>query len=215
MKRNFNPRKATEVFWICVEGECEKFYFEHLQKLINSSGLKVSVKFYITIEKKPDSYINSYKPAGRIFFVWDRESNSDQDSRRFQKTLETISTLASQYDIKPGYTHFTFELWILLHLEEFFAPQNRKENYLSPINQWTGFHFESLDDYKSERNFKRVLDSLTLEHVKMAVARGKRIRDTKEERDLRSIGRYKVSDQNPDLMLHECIQSIFTICGVV
>jgi len=215
MNRKSELRKATEAFWICVEGECEKLYFDRLEKLINESNLKVSVKFFTTIEKNPEQYIKSYKPEGRIFFVWDREGNTDEYMKNFQKTLQTLSTLASHYDIKPGYSHFTFELWILLHLGEMYAPQNKKEDYLKYINQWTGKKFESLKEYKSQKNFKSILESLELEHVKNAIERGEKIRNSKGENEFRCIGKYKVCDQNPDLMIHECILSIFKICGVV
>lgn len=46
-------RKTQKSYFISVEGETEKWYFEHLEKLINACETrKQDVKFKIVIEKK-------------------------------------------------------------------------------------------------------------------------------------------------------------------
>ena len=48
-----------------------------------------------------------------------------------------------------------------------------RTQYLSPLNRAYNTNFENLEEYKQENNFKKLLRSLTLEHVRQAVKRSK------------------------------------------
>ncbi len=214
MKKKSKDRKSVKAFWFCVEGECEKFYFDHLQKLINDADPKNAAEFIIKIDPNFASYIRSKDPRGTVFFVWDREGNSAEDALLFQKRMKTVFDADSRYDAYPGYTHLTFELWILLHFGEFCAPCSRKEGYLRLLNDHSSQKFESLKEYKQEKNFRKVLEQISLENVKEAVERGKRIREMKTEHGEKpeTFGKFQTYGSNPDLLLHQCVEKILREC---
>lgn len=70
-----------------------------------------------------------------------------------------------------SYCNYCFELWMVLHKRACNGPLSHRSQYLGPINQAFGEHFENLDQYKHENDFKRCLSGITVEDVKNAVKR--------------------------------------------
>lgn len=200
---------------MCVEGECENLYFEHLKKLINQSNSKYLVDFQTKVERSLHSFLSVYRPDCPVFYVWDHESTGIEDESNFEKAFHEILKFRKTYDIQPGYTHLTFELWILLHRGTVPAV-GQKNNYLTIINDYYNKEFKNLSHYKQKDNFKQMLDSISLEDVKLAIERGDFIRKQKSERHERPrvYGCYKTYSIDPDLFLHECVKRIMKECKV-
>ena len=60
---------------------------------------------------------------------------------------------------------------MILHKADCNGEKKDRRQYLSPINNAYHEHFENLDEYKQKDNFKRVLNQLSLDDVKMAIQR--------------------------------------------
>ena len=87
--------KQNKLYYFSVEGYNEKWYFEHLQKLINNSDeSKYNVQFDIKIDRSPLSRkksINVPVFSGqklRLFHIVDYESNDPEHVKQFSGLLD-------------------------------------------------------------------------------------------------------------------------------
>ena len=219
-------RKESRLIYMSVEGvNCERLYFEHLKKLINSSGKN---KYNLALTPKVVAPLdfakrNSYKPKDKaILFmhIQDIEDYNDEVQRRkFLSLIDDMRKAETIFDIKYqlGYSNYTFELWMLLHVTDMNYSVQDRYAYLAPIKQHFHKQYRSLDDFKREEEFQSILDTyVTLESVKTAVERANRIVASNGEQgktcdDYRGIRFYH---DNPDLSIHEVVLKIFEICGM-
>ena len=169
-------RKTTQKYYFSVEGETEKWYFDWLQEKINKEP---AAKHKVSIDSKIQNPIKRAKSINvltktEIIHVFDYESNDEVHTVQFIKTLDSLkdtSKLGKQIKYYPGYSNFTFELWMVLHKAECNAPLVHRRQYLDPINKAYDENFENLDQYKHEANFKRVLGKISLPEVIAAINR--------------------------------------------
>ena len=220
---SMNLRKPNNKYNLSVEGETEKWYFEWLQKEINAcSTAACTVSFgNLKIEKDPIKYAKGLIGIGKLtaVHICDKESNDQVHETQFLNTLKKLKASRSigkrlKYDL--GYSNYTFDLWIILHkadCRQCFADRSR---YIGTINSAYGEHFEDMDEYKHERNFKRILSRLTIEDVQRAVTRAQYIRaHNLANCTKRSIYGYDYFDENPDLAIQNFVEKVLKDAGVM
>lgn len=207
-----------------MEGQTEKWYFEHLQKLINDDeNIPYKVKFEIKINH---SVISSAKNLTlpykmKAFHICDYESKDMLHIEQFKKVLEELKNVRKinkNLSYKLGYSNLTFDLWIILHKKMQRKLVNHRKNYIADINLAYNENFETIDKYKEEENFKKVLEKITLQDVKTAIKNGNEIRKFNEEnnnKERRSFGQVIYYLNNPDVTINECVEQILNECGVV
>lgn len=225
-------KKESRQFNISVEGvNCEKMYFEHLAYLINNSGTNT---YNLKIDPKKMSPLeyakrNAYKPVEKrknqknipYIHIQDIEDYYDDFQRaKFFGMIDDMRTAESQFRItyELGYSNYTFELWMLLHVADMdYAIRDRKA-YLAPINRWFNRNYSNLDEFKQNEEFQSILDEfVTLDSVKQAVHRAEGIveknrTDGKVRETYKRITFYR---DNPDVSVHEIIKMIFEVCEVI
>lgn len=113
-----------------------------------------------------------------------------------------------------GYSNLSFELWIILHKTDFNAQVSNCSGYLRYINSCYDENFESLNEYKEEQNFKRLLCKLNIENVKAALKRANKIQENNKLRGYREINyrNYKYIRENPSLSLGDIFSEILNDC---
>ena len=197
-------RKESRQFNISVEGiNCEKMYFEHIAKRnahrpVEQRGSKKLP--YIHVQDIEDFYDNSQKT-------------------KFYKVLDEMQTAEDKFGIsyELGYSNYTFELWILLHVADMSHSVQNRYAYLSLINKYFNRSFTHIDDFKRADEFQRILDEfVTLDSVKSAIARAEMI-TAANEKDKKKREVYKgfsFCRDNPDITVHEAVKLIFDVCGV-
>lgn len=213
-------KKEKLTYHFSVEGESEKRYLDWLQRAINAEQrAKYMVKMDVKIQSDPVKRMKGMVVLGRtqITHVFDREGNDDVHARRFEMTLQRMKKaqdMGKNIRYTLGYSNFTFELWMILHKADCFAAKTHRGQYLAPLNQAYGQNFESLDQYKREGNFQRILDALTLEDVRDAIRRGEMITRRNQEQGfvLQKQSGYSYYLENPSLSLWEVVKAIFTDC---
>ncbi len=215
-------RKTTQKYYFSVEGETEKWYFDWLQEKINSEP---AAKHKVSIDSKIQNPIKRAKSINvltktEIIHVFDYESNDEVHTVQFIKTLDSLkdtSKLGKQIKYYPGYSNFTFELWMVLHKAECNAPLVHRRQYLEPINKAYGEKFENLDQYKHEANFKRVLGKISLPEVIAAINRSKVIVQKNMENGLvlQQYKGYQYYRENPALSVWESIEKILKYCELL
>lgn len=217
-------RKECNKYYLSVEGETEKWYFEHLQELINNTiELPYTVKLDIRINKSIISSAKSIPAPFKIkaFHICDYESNNDIHIKQFEsilKDLKNVKKIKKNINYKLGYSNFAFDLWIILHKKQQKSAVSHRKQYIIGINKAYNEKFQFIDDYKEEKNFKRILSKISLDDVIEAVNNGNEIRKMNEEnsRDkYRKYGQFEFYTENPDMTINECVEQILKECGAI
>lgn len=154
-----------------------------------------------------------------ITHVFDYESNDDVLTERFKMTLDRMKqaqSLGKQIKYYNGYSNFTFELWMVLHKIDCNGSLSHRRQYITYINSAYNEKFEVLDQYKHEANFKRVLGKLSLDNVKDAIERSKKIMQRNQEcgYTLQQYRAYYYYKENPSLYIWGAIEKILRDCGL-
>jgi len=219
-EKNSRPaRKENIQFFANVEGNCEEAYLQHLTKLIHPCG-NANAVIKCFQERKLQSFRKRMAVLrGDFFFhLWDRESETRETSSNFEKTFAALNSLkkdAHPMKILSGYSHLSFDLWIIFHKKPMNGYLSHVDAYLEHINKSFGFTFQSMKTYKQKENFARVLEKISLNDVKEAIQRAKEIRLHQEQNSTPQMcGKIAVYHTNPDLLIHECIAIILKSCGI-
>lgn len=217
-------KKVCNKYYLSVEGETEKWYFEHLQMLINNKEeLSYTVKFDIKINKSIISRAKSISAPYKVkvFHICDYESNDESHRIQFDNILNelrNVKKINRNINYKLGYNNFSFELWIILHKGKCAKHFSHRRQYLEKINEFYGENFESLTSYKEERNFNKILNQITLDDVIQAVKNGKEIRDINikdSSQNYRKNGNFEYYTENPDMTIYECVGQVLSECGLL
>ncbi len=108
------------------------------------------------------------------------------------------------------------EKWYLEWLQRRGALVHRR-HYLEHLNRAYDEGFESLDEYKQEDGFRRVLAKLTLGDVRQAIRRAEAITQ-KSQADgcvLQQYKGYEYYRENPSLSVWRSIRQILDDCGLL
>lgn len=191
-------KKLTNKYYFSTEGETEKAYLDHLQKLINQeAGIVKKVSFYAK-KSKPDSFVktlNTIDPIKATHF-FDFESPQKDGVSSFENVLQRLDTARKSgkvFDYQNGYSNLSFELWILLHKTDCNGSVANVKDYLQLINKAFQLQFAGLSEYKEERNFKKVLDKISINDVFAAVKRCKTIMKSNEDSERKQRAKYGYS----------------------
>ncbi len=213
-------RKEKKTYYFSVEGDTEAWYLEWLQKTINEDPqARYTVKLEKKVEKDPQAQVKRMTVMGKtdIVHFFDYESNDEEHVRRFRTTLDNMKkaqSMGKNIRYHLGYSNFTFDLWMILHKQECTGSLTHRNQYLDRINRAYEEHFGSMDEYKRENNFKRILSKLTLDNVRSAIRRAKIIMQ-ENERNGFVLQRYKCFEyyrENPSLSVWESIERILEDC---
>ena len=228
-------KKESVQFHMSVEGKnCETLYFSHLREIINHSDRN---KYNLKLNPKrmsPSAFAKrnghlpkgGYMPKGKrkeqslpFIHIQDIEDYYDKEQQdKFYRLIDEIRKTERDFhlDYQLGYSNYTFELWILLHVADMATPVRSREAYLAPINRYFSRNFTSLDDFKSESEFQKILDEyITLDSVFLAIERAERIvEQNKKQKRAENYKKVVFFHDNPDISVHDVVKLIFEVCGV-
>ena len=216
-------RKENRTYYFSVEGETEKWYLDWLQRTVNAEPkAKYTVKLNSKIQKDPLAYAKGLTIVGKaeITHIFDYESEEEIHAKQFKTVLTRMKeaqSIGKSIKYQLGYSNFTFELWMILHMTDCSSTLIHRRQYLAFLNRAYSENFENLDQYKHEDNFKRILGKLTLKHVHQAIQRSKTIMWRNQESGyvLQQYKGYKYYKENPSLTIWMQIEKILCECGLV
>ena len=116
-----------------------------------------------------------------------------------------------------GYSNYTFELWMLLHVADITHVIQDRHSYLPLINRWFHRNYTDIDEFKSHNEFQKNLDEyVTLDSIIQAICRAKRIVDNnrKERKIMEKHNDFYFYRDNPDVTVHNVVQIIFDVCEI-
>jgi hypothetical protein len=215
--------RSNVKFYISTEGNTEKWYFEHLRRLINeNTGTLYNLSCKPEQCKSPKKYIKNKNLIEETYFhIFDYESNASEHEALLESILREIKDIninpyfKNKIICKAGYSNLSFDLWILLHKIKFISPLPHRNRYLQHINRAYIINFESMDKYKQEENFKKqILEKIALADVFNAIKYAKEIKLSNEQtsKSSKEIHGFKYFTDNPDLSIHECVEEILNKC---
>lgn len=214
-------RKQNLKIYFSVEGETEQWYLTWLQQQINGQeNSKFNVKFDIKVQKDPVKRVKSVSFFGKATFIhfFDFESQESKHVKQVQNTLGRMKECQSlkRVSYKMAYSNFAFELWVLLHKCCLLQSLTHRDQYLNEINRVFGEKFENLQQYKHEKEFKRILQKLNFEDVLLAIENAKKIENQNiQYHQRRGYKGYYYFGENPSLSVGQIIEEILCKCGLV
>ena len=213
-------RKPNIKYVFTVEGDCESWYLEHLQSLINNNPdavCTVQIETIITRElEKTAKKINPVTVPQTLYHLCDVEGIDVEDQTRFENYLKALKSIKKQkrvqYDL--GYSNFSFELWMILHKKDCNGCLTYKKEYLALINKAYEQEFISLKSYKNKDNFRKCLDKIGLSDIKTAIVKSKNIMAMRKRNGDKEISlyTYKYYKDNPALTIWQSIEKILKDC---
>ena len=216
-----SKKLETKKYVFTVEGETEQWYLLWLRDQINQCEKRVfDVSIEAKVQQSPKKFFKTVnaKTTPKVFHICDVESNEPVHVEKFQNILSEMKEAKTQKKIiyQLGYSNYTFELWLVLHKRDCNGSLTNRRQYLDPINKAFEEHFENLDHYKRENNFKRCLAKISLADVKEAIRRAETI-TSNNEKDGKVLVKYKGYSyyrNNPALSIQDAVSMILTECGI-
>lgn len=192
MKKVTKKRPLRSKYWILCEGETEECYFSIVKELkllwvqiqIKKIGqLPWNNKKRIMWEMKKVEYSNQYlkETGSKVFFILDADTYSQQEINEQRRLLETNN-------VHLLYSNKNFELWILLHLEEYSKEDN---NYIREIKK----HKPDYEKWKSLRSYK-LLKDLIEHNLQDAITNAKNLEERHKEIN-------NLSEKNPYTLVYK------------
>ena len=216
-------RKPTNKYYFSVEGETEQWYLKWLQDAINNTeeaSCKVSID--CPVRKNPLKHAKSLTVTRKIeiYHFFDYESDEPIHVKGFQEALDNMKKaekIGKQIKYNSGYSNFTFDLWIILHMTNCNASFSHRKQYVTPINRAFGEKFQNMDEFKEENNFKRCLNKMDLSNVIAAIDRAKKIMQRNQENGytLHQYKGYQYYKENPSLAAWEAIEKVLKDCELI
>lgn len=205
---------------ITCDGETEKWYFEHLQKLINADEKRCKdANFSPIVAQKPfkTSKSKTILYDTPWFHITDTETQRESDIVSFHRILEELNMIKmnkKEAIITLGYSNVSFELWLLLH--KICTVQNIENAHGYWENIKVAFQLKkihSFQDYKKERVFARVLEKINLSDVRFAIrnARSIELQLRQVVNPVRFCG-FEYFADNPSTSLHYVVDEILNQC---
>jgi hypothetical protein len=215
-------RRQTLKFYFSVEGETEKWYLEWLQRTINHAPeASFNACFDCRIEKDPLKRARGLNILVKteIAHIFDRESEEEVHTEKFITVLNRMSEaekMGKRINYILGYSNFSFELWMILHKMECNGALAHRRQYLPILNHAFNENFESLDIYKREDNFKRILGQLDIGNVRQAVRYANNITRANENNGypLHQYKGFTYYTENPSLSVGIIVEDILSKCGL-
>ncbi len=185
---------------------------QHLSRLVSNFPNKV-IQFDTTIAS-PIQLEKFYQDSDRAA-VFDHDLNE----QRFRKYVEKCDYLNKKYGPgprKPGqityhaYSNINFDLWLILHKENFNRPVTSNHAYQSAVRRIYGLAKD--DNIKKKGAIKKILDQISLDNVKTAILRADEIKNSKLKSDMVITGQTEHYG-NPDFSINYFLRQVLTESG--
>ena len=148
-----SKKKATKKYYFSVEGETEQWYLKWLQDTMNNTEQAVyRVSIDCPVRKDPVKHAKCLNVTQKVevYHFFDYESDEQTHVNAFMSAMDNMKKaekIGKQITYKSGYSNFTFDLWIVLHMADSNASYAHRKQYLVPINRAFGEKFASMEEF--------------------------------------------------------------------
>jgi len=144
------------------DGKTEKSYINKLKELdlFNNVHLKYEEGSELNFETKIKEHANNKN----VIVIIDVD-NAESNSIKYNAIKKLVDT--KKYKGQIFFNNYSFELWLLNHIDYFSKPVTDKTQYDKEINDIFGI--ESWSKYKNERNRNQIMKLINHESIQTAV----------------------------------------------
>jgi hypothetical protein len=144
------------------DGKTEKSYINKLKELdlFNNVHLKYEEGSELNFKKKIKEHANNKN----VIVIIDVD-NAESNSIKYNAIKKLVDT--KKYKGQIFFNNYSFELWLLNHIDYFSKPVTDKTQYDKEINDIFGI--ESWSKYKNERNRNQIMKLIDHESIQSAV----------------------------------------------
>lgn len=196
-----------KIYLCTCDGQQEEMYLKHVAELIKDFPRKV-VKF--------NTIIDSPGRLEKEYVDYDGVALFDFDFKdvEFERNIRLCESLNKKYkstkrkkgrNIYHAYSNVNFDLWLILHKEEFNHCVGRNDAYIRDVRRI--YRLGSDANIKNADIINKILRQIDLEDVKDAIRRAECIRNNKMRDDGKIIGS-TVSYPNPDFSIHAFLRGV-------
>lgn len=209
---NSNKRRPQFLCIIGCEGHNqERMYFDKVAELVNC------------IEERTHDLVFDYaEPYGgdpkcvvertieKSIGKENKVSVFDYDGKK-EKYEEAID-LAKENKIELGYSNYSFDLWLILHKEDYFEVVQNQNDYADKLRQVYGFSADT--KIKKQEIVRKMMDQIELSDIKIAIQRGKKISKDNQDKVQNKTPEGNGYYNNPDTQMHILLQFLFAKIGI-
>lgn len=209
MERPLTEKRKPELLYIvgCEGINQEQKYFKNLENLINSiSSRKCNIHFDIAPPFGGNPLCIVERTINRSIGKTNKISVFDYDGQttKYEEALE----LAQENKIQVGYTNYCFDLWLILHKEDFFEPVSHQDNYATHVRRIFGLDVGA--DIKKAPNVDNIMTQIGLYDIYSAIKRAEYIENINLGKTPHTTPNQHVKYyDNPDTQMHSVIKRIF------
>lgn len=198
-----------------VEGQQEKMYLERFEKIFNNYPQKV-IKFNVSIgqaKSMATSYLSTNYDLVCLFDYDFKDELFEENIRLCNKYDKIASELkkAERHRVYTAYSSVCFDLWLLLHKQNYTAPVFSPDAYVNLIRN--AYNLPGDADIKKEKVIEKIVNQISVQDVKNAIERADNIRKRKLNSDKIFIEKcsdtyyYSNPDFSIDLFLKQVIEN--------
>jgi len=205
-------RKPELLYIVGCEGKNQEcLYFEKIKQIINNiPARKFDIIFDYAEPFGGDPKCVVERTLTKSIGKENKISVFDFDNKKvkYEEALE----LAKANYIDLANTNFCFDLWLILHKEDYFISVSDQDCYDSDIKRIYGLPNEV--NIKKKNNVEKIIEQITFGDIKDAIKRAEEI-DKLNKSVIPNITPKKIKYyNNPDTNVHKALKNIFKKAGI-
>lgn len=214
MERPQSKARKPELLYIvgCEGKNQETKYFEKVQEIINSiPSRKCNVLFDFAEPFGGDPLCVVERTVTKSIGKTNKAAIFDYDGKK--KKYEQALELANDNKIDIRNTNYCFDLWMILHKEDYFVQVSHQDDYADELRRVYGLPSDA--NIKKEANVELAVNKISLQDIISAIQRAEWIESINSENtpNVTEIKQLPYYD-NPDTQMHVVLKKIFRKAGI-
>lgn len=211
---NRKPRSSRlpeKLFIIGCEGKNqERIYFQNLKRVINRiENRKYNVNFNYAEPFGGDPLCVVDRTIHKSIGKKNKASIFDYDGKTAK--FEEAINLANVHNVNVGYSNYCFDLWLILHKEDYVTVVKNQNDYEGDVKRV--YNLPQSTNIKHRNTVRRICDQLDLASIVKAIKRFERLEPTLNRK--RNVTTSEsVYYSNPDTSMPKLLRYIFNEAGL-
>ncbi|MCI8373983.1 MAG: RloB domain-containing protein [Lachnospiraceae bacterium] len=206
------PKRPQLLCVLGCEGENqERLYFQKIQELVNKTEKRTHDLSFLYAEPfggDPKCVVE--RTITRSIGKTNKASVFDYDGKT-SKYEEAID-LAMEHRIVLGYTNYCFDLWLLLHKENYIQAVSNQDGYANELRKAYGL--KKGVNIKKKEQVEKIMEQINMEDVITAIARAESIAFHNLKKASHKTPQGYMYYDNPDTQIHNMLKLLFHKVGV-
>lgn len=214
MNRPASKVRLPELLYVIgCEGENqERLYFERIKLLLNSiPKRKKNINFLFAEPYGGNPKCVVQRTIEKSIGKENKLSVFDYDGKT--RTYEEAIDLGIEKGITLGHTNYCFDLWLILHKEEYYEIVSSQNDYAIEVKKVFNLPIDA--NIKKENRVKCINEQIEIDDVLNAIKRAKAIESSKSSEESMLTPNGNAYYSNPDTQMHKLMMKIFKEVGIL